>query len=66
MTQKILETWHMGTHPRERYSTESTQLELSNEYHLWPDLNGFRKIFEKPSVLEESSLRIGRVKQNRC
>ena len=44
------------------YSSESTQLELSNEYQL-DRVSTFSKYLH-PCALDESSLSIGRVKQN--
>ena len=43
------------------YSSESTERELSNQYHAWQGLDGFPKSL-CPCALEESSLSIGRVK----
>ena len=43
------------------YSSESTQRELSNEYHEWQSLDVFQKSLH-PIALAEGSLSIGRVK----
>ena len=42
------------------YSTESTQLELSNEYQTGQGLDGFQKSFH-PCALDKSSHGIGQV-----